>query len=89
MYINIQNLKACMDLYIEVRSGLVVIMLLIRSTRVKWIKRKIIMWLFGYDFPRYVRQFYKEQDQVRKLYSDMLHEEERLLRWIKLAEEKR
>lgn len=55
----------------------------------KWIKRKIIMWLFGYDFPRYVRQFYKEQDQVRKLYSDMLHEEEKLLRWIKLAEEKR
>ena len=78
-----------MDLFIKVRYGLVVIMLLIRSIRVKWIKRKIIMWLFGYDFPRYVRQFYKEQDQVRKLYSDMLHEEEKLLRWIKLAEEKR
>ena len=55
----------------------------------KWIKRKIILWLFGYDFPRYVRKFYKEQDQVRKLYSDMLHEEEKLLRWLKLAEEKR
>ena len=55
----------------------------------KWIKRKIILWMFGYDFPRYARQFYKEQDQVRKLYSDMLHEEEKLLRWIKLAEEKR
>ena len=55
----------------------------------KWIKRKIILWPFGYDFPRYVRQFYKEQDQVRKLYSDMLHEEEKLLSWIKLAEEKR
>ena len=55
----------------------------------KWIKRKIIMWLFGYDFHRYVRQFYKEQDQVRKLYYDMLREEEKLLRWIKLAEEKR
>ena len=27
-----------------------------------WIKRKIILWLFGYDFPMYVRQFYKEQD---------------------------
>ena len=55
----------------------------------KWIKRKIILWLFGYDFPRYVRQFYKEHDEVRRLYSDMLHEEEKLLRWIKLAEEKR
>lgn len=62
---------------------------LMRNIRVKWIKRKIIMWLFGYDFPRYVRQFYKEQDEVRRLYSDMLHEEEKLLRWIKLAEEKR
>ena len=78
-----------MDLYIEVRSGLVVIMLLIRSTRVKWIKRKIIMWLFGYDFPRYVRQFYKEQDKIIKMYSEMLREEEKLLRWIKIAEEKR
>ena len=55
----------------------------------KWIKRNIILWLFGYDFPRYVRQLYKEQDQVRKLYYDMLREEEKLLRWIKLAEEKR
>ena len=78
-----------MYLYIEMKNGRVVIMLLMRSIRVKWIKRKIIMWIFGYDFPRYVRQFYKEQDEVRRLYSDMLHEEERLLRWIKLAEEKR
>ena len=69
--------------------GRVAIKHLMRNIRVKWIKRKIIMWLFGYDFPRYVRQFYKEQDQVRKLYSDMLHEEEKLLRWLKLAEEKR
>ena len=41
----------------------------------KWIKRKIILWLFGYDFPRYVRQFYKEQDQIIKMYSEMLREE--------------
>lgn len=47
------------------------------------------MWLFGYDFPRYVRQFYKEQDQIIKMYSEMLREEEKLLRWLKLAEEKR
>lgn len=55
----------------------------------KWIKRKIILWLFGYDFPRYVRQFYKEQDQIIKMYSEMLREEEKLLRWLKIAEEKR
>lgn len=54
-----------------------------------WIKKKIIMWLFGYNFPRYVRQFYKEQDQIIKMYSEMLREEEKLLRWLKLAEEKR
>lgn len=55
----------------------------------KWIKRKIILWLFDYDFPRYVRQFYKEQDQIIKMYSEMLREEDKLLRWLKLAEEKR
>lgn len=55
----------------------------------KWIKRKIILWLFGYDFPRYVRQFYKEQDQIIKMYSEMLREEEKLLRWLKIAEDKR
>ena len=55
----------------------------------KWIKRNIILWLFGYDFPRYVRQFYKEQDQIIKMYSEMLREEEKLLRWLKLSEEKR
>lgn len=43
------------------------------------------MWLFGYDFPRYVRQFYKEQDQVRKLYSDMLHEEEKIVEMDKVS----
>lgn len=69
--------------------GRVAIMHLMRNIRVKWIKRKIIMWLFGYDFPRYVRQFYKEQDQIIKMYSEMLREEEKLLRWLKLAEEKR
>lgn len=47
------------------------------------------MLLFGYDFPRYVRQFYKKQDMVRKLYSDMLYKEEKLLRWLKMVEEKR
>ena len=54
----------------------------------KWIKKKIILWLFGYDFPIYVRKFYKEQDQIIKMYSEMLREEEKLLIWLKLAEEK-
>ena len=70
------------------------IMLLIGSIRVKWIKRKIIMWLFGcdFDFPQYMRKFYNQQDQIIKMYSEILRElreEEKLLRWLKLVEEKR